>query len=320
MTLLLTDEEVSAVATIEMAIEAMEGAYRLAGDGRVGEPRRYDIELGSGWLRLMAVDAAGLGVFGYKAMNLMPGVGVRYGVYVYDCTTGALLAVADARRITALRTAACSAVAARRLVAPGVRRLAVIGTGAEARTQLLAMQAVRPAGSVAVYSRSAQNRQRFADEMAPLITGVVEPCNSVAEATKGASLIVLATKSETPVLEVNHLDSPVHVNSVGAARLNQRELAPEVFSMADLIVCDSVELVTREAGDAAVARDQGHFDPSAAISLAELLRDDQRRAPGITVFKSVGSALQDLALAVRVVDAARSRGLGTQIDNFPSVK
>ncbi len=321
MTLVLNHGDVCEVATMAMAIEAMEHVYGLAGDGQTGDPRRYDIALTKGWLRLMVIEAQGLGVFGYKAMNLFPGVGVRYAVHLYDGSSGALAAIVDAKQVTALRTAACAAVATDRLAPARVERMAMIGTGAEARTQLLAMDSVRPAATVAVHSRSEANVARFIEEMAPQVAAELTPCTSVEDAVAGAQLVVLATKSDTPVLRADHLRSGVHVNSVGAARLDQRELDSDVFAVVDLTVCDEVELVSREAGDVAQAVVAGTFVPERAMSLAELVRSPvERDDSAITLFKSVGSALQDLALAGRVVEAARAKGLGRELAGFLQTK
>lgn len=321
MTLLLSHDDVDEVVTMAMAIEAMEHAYGLAGDGLTGTPQRYDVALAKGWLRLMVVEAQGLGTFGYKAMNLFPGVGVRYAVHVYDGATGTLQAIVDAKRVTALRTAACAAVATDRLAPARVERLAIIGTGAEARTQVLAMEAVRPATTVTVHSRSADNVRRFVEDMAPQVSAELVPCSSTDEALAEAELVVLATKSETTVLRADQLHPGAHVNSVGAARLDQRELDPDVFAAADITVCDEVELVTREAGDVAEAVAAGTFQAERVLSLADLVRDGvQRDAGSLTLFKSVGSALQDLALACRVVEGARSKGLGLELDAFLQVK
>lgn len=321
MTLLLDHGDVSEVASMAMAIEAMEHAYSLAGEGQAGVPRRYDIPLSKGWLRLMVVEVPGLGVFGYKAMNLHPGEGVRYAVYIYDAATGALDAIVDAKQVTALRTAACAAVATDRLAPAKVQRMALIGTGAEARTQLLAMEAVRTPRTVAVHSRSEANVARFIDEMAPKVTAELSPCVSVDEAVAGAELVVLATKSESSVLRGAHLHPGMHINSVGAARLDQRELASDVFPGVHLTVCDEVDLVSREAGDVSEAVAAGTFAPESAMSLAELVRGGASRGDGqVTLFKSVGSALQDLALAVRIVEAVRAKGLARGVEGFLRTK
>lgn len=321
MTLVLGWEDVSKIASMDLAIEAMEQAYGLAAEGRVSNPHRFDITLQKGWLRLMVVEAEGLGVFGYKAMNLFPGVGVRYAVHLYDITSGQLLAIVDARQITALRTAACSAVATKRLAPPQVRRTAIIGTGAEARSQLLAMEIVRPAQTIGVHSRSDENRDRFIEEMTPLVAGKLENCSSVDEAVYGAELVVLATKSAEMVISADQLGAFVHVNSVGSARLDQHELDPQIFAGASMIVCDSVDLVCREAGDAAAALKQGLFNPDTALSLADLVGNGTAgERSGLTLFKSVGSALQDLALAARVVEAATRDAMGWELGSFPSVK
>lgn len=323
MTLLLKHEDVVALTDMAEATAVMRQVFTMEGEGRTGKPGRFDVPTGRGWLRLMPVVAEGMDAFGFKAMHLTEGVGVRYAIWVYDLGTGELRGILDARVITATRTAATTAVATDLLARPDVSCTAVIGTGQEARTHLESMQLVRPADEIRVFSRSPENRAAFIDEMSPLVDAPLVDCSSVAQATKGADLVMLATKSPDPVLLPEHVEPGVHINSIGAARLNQCEVSPEVFPLVTATVCDSSEHVFTEAGDAAAAMSGGLADDERITNLADLLvgrglgrasRDD------VTLFKSVGTATQDLALASRLLDLAESRGLGTDLGRFPDMK
>lgn len=323
MTLLLRHEDVVELIDMSDAITAMRQVFILEGDGRTGKPERVDVPTGRGWLRLMPVVAEGMDTFGFKAMHLTEGVGVRYAIWVYVLSTGELRGILDARVITATRTAATTAVATDILARPDVTCTAVIGTGQEARTHLQSMELVRPADEIRVYSRSADNRGAFIAEMQSTVKGSLIDCSSVAQATKGAELVVLATKSPEPVLRHEHLEPGMHVNSIGAARVNQFEVSPDVFPLFDTTVCDSSAHVFAEAGDAAAALRDGLADQARIDDLANLVagRARGRQSPDdVTMYKSVGTATQDLALASRLLELAEVRGLGTPLGAFPDMK
>jgi ornithine cyclodeaminase/alanine dehydrogenase-like protein (mu-crystallin family) len=271
----------------------------------------------------MPVAIGGLKTFGFKAMNLTPRVGVRYAIWIYDLTSGELRGILDARLITAMRTAASTAVATDLMARKSIGRMAVIGTGAEARHHLAAMRHVRPARRVSVYSRSSANRAAFIADMAdPTIDELVD-CSSVDEAVTGADPVILATMSPTPMLTGAHLQAGMHVNSIGSARGDQYELTTDAFAQFNSIVCDSATHVFSEAGDAIAARaaDENMF--TSAADLSDVIAG---RAPGrhsdddITLYKSVGLAIQDVALAHAVLVRAEQAGIGTDTGDLLSLK
>lgn len=320
---LLTHEDVASLITMETAVDAVERGFSLEGQGLADRPHRYDVANDKGWLRLMPVVVPGLGAFGFKAMNLAKGVGVRYAIWVYDLADGSLLGILDAKRITQMRTAATTAVATRLMSKDHVERVAIIGTGAEAETHLEAMYLVRPTEKTTVFSRSPENRARFIADMQPRLGCQLVDCQSLEEAVEGSDVVVLATKSSTPVLRKEHLRLGMHVNSIGSARGDQFEVDEGVLGAADVIVCDSRHHVFSEAGDAIAARERGEADADSAVDLAEVVegrvtvRDSD---DDITIFKSVGTAIQDLALATVVLTQAGDRGVGAEIDDFPTLK
>jgi len=323
MTILLSDAEVAGMDGMSLAISAMEHVYGLPAD-QVGTPVRVDVPTGNGWLRVMAASIPGLDVFGYKAMNLAPGIGVRYVVAVYSIPSGELLGIVDARELTTLRTGACAAVATRHLVSAAVDQIAIVGTGVEAKAQLEAMHVLYPAAAVRVHSRQSENRERFRAWAADRLGLDVAACSTLRDAVEGAGVVVLATKSAQPVLTKELVCAGSHVNSVGSARRDQYELAVDAFPMFSPVVCDSPEHVLSEAGDAYDAVQAGAITASTVLSLSQLVRGDYAvvasNAPSL--YKSVGSATQDVALAHSLLTALGSEPgeRGTSLPGFPALK
>ena len=302
------------------AIAAMESAFREEGEGRTTLPPRINMKAGRGWLRVGPVALEGAGWGGFKAMNLAPGHGVRYQVHLYDLESGALCSIMDAQHLTTLRTGATSAVATRRLARPGAGTVALLGSGPEARAQLEAMATAGYVAAARVYSPTAANRETLA--AAFRAGGMrIDAVASAEAAVDGADLVLAAVKSSEPVLLGRWLRPGMHVNSVGTARRDQREIDVETFARSARIVVDTKEGVFGEAGDAYVARDA--VDADAVRNLCELVstgvggRADARE---ITLFKSVGSGIQDIALAAVIYENAKARGLGCDIGAFPYLK
>ena len=226
----------------------------------------------------------------------------------------------DAQHLTTLRTGATSAVATRRLARPGPARVALLGSGPEARAQLDAMDAAGYVECARVYSPTAANRRKLAEEFRG--RGMqIEDVTSVEDAVDGADIVLAAVKSTRTVFFGRWLRPGMHVNSVGTARRDQREIDPETFSRSTPIVVDTREGVFGEAGDAVAAREQ--IAPEKVRELAELVTG---KVPGrtsddqITLFKSVGTGIQDIAIASVIHQRAREKGLGTDIGEFPYLK
>lgn len=321
MVLLLKHEDVLASVTMADAIEAMERAFAEQGEGAVTQPQRLNTRAGKGWLRLGPAVMEQSGWMGFKAMNLTPGLGVRYQVHLYRVDTGELLAIMDAQHLTTLRTGATSAVATRRLAPPEPTTVGLLGSGVEARAQIEAMYALGLAKSVRIYSRTPSNREQLAQELRHDWKIDVQAVPEARQAVEGCGIVVAAVKSSETVLLGEWLGPGMHVNSVGTARPDQREIDPETFRRSAVVVVDTREGVFGEAGDALAARDVITADQ--AYELSELVAG---RAPArtdasqVTLFKSVGTAVQDIGLAACIYERARERGRGTEIEGFPIVK
>ena len=321
MPLLISHDDVRASVTMVDAIEAMEDAFREQAEGQVLQPQRTNIRVGGGFLRVAPAVLQGSGWMGFKAMNLSAGVGVRYVVMLYSISDGALMAILDAQHLTTLRTGATSAVATRRLARRDRTDVAVLGAGAEAWAQLEAMNALGLVRAVRVHSRTPANRERFAHEASQTFDVPAIALATAREAIEGCGIIVGAVKSSETVLYGEWLAQGVHVNSIGTARPDQREIDPITFARSAVVVVDTREGVFSEAGDAIEAK--GIIAPEATHELADLVagRVAGRTSDSqITLFKSVGTAIQDVALAACVFERARARGLGQEIADFPVVK
>jgi ornithine cyclodeaminase/alanine dehydrogenase-like protein (mu-crystallin family) len=320
MALLLTHEEVQSLVTMGAAIECMEAAFREEGEGAVLLPPRINMKAGRGWLRVGPVALEQSGWMGFKAMNLAPGAGVRYQVHLYEIASGALLAIMDAQHLTTLRTGATSAVATRRLARPGPCVVGLLGSGVEARAQLEAMQADGKVACARVFSPTPANREALAQDFRARHGMRITAVESAQAAVAGADLILAAVKSTTPVLLGRWLQAGTHVNSVGTARREQREIDTETFERSARIVVDTKEGVFGEAGDAVAAREGLRVEVHELAQLVTAAVPGRTSAQEITLFKSVGTGIQDIALAALIYQRASERGAGQELGEFPYLK
>ena len=321
MTLLLSHGDVRACIDMTGAIAAMEAGFLEEGEGFAKLPQRINMKAGKGWLRVGPVALERSGWMGFKAMNLAAGRGVRYQVHLYEIESGALLAIMDAQHLTTLRTGATSAVATKRLARPGLADVALLGSGPEAQAQLEAMRALGIVRRARVFSPTAANRERLAAEYRTAHGMDIAAVDSAAAAVDGADIVLAAVKSSQTVLQGAWLRPGTHVNSVGTARPDQREIDVETFTRSHRIVVDTREGVFGEAGDAVAARDA--VASETVTELAALVASGaggRSDADEITLFKSVGTGLQDIGLAAAIYAAARARGVGTDIGEFPYLK
>ena len=321
MVLLLKHDEVMKAVSMDDAIVAMEAGFKEEGEGGALLPQRINMKAGKGWFRVGPVVLQNSGWVGFKAMNLAAGHGLRYQVHLYKIETGELLSIMDAQHLTTLRTGATSAVATRRLWKSGAGIVSLLGSGAEAYAQLDAMRAAGFVKSARVYSPTEANRKRLAETFRKQHGMDIVDAPSAEAAVDGSDIVLAAVKSSTTALEGRWLRPGMHINSVGTARRDQREIDVETFQRSDVIVVDTREGVFSEAGDAYAAREAVSPD-----NVSELSSVVVGAAPGrtgddqITLFKSVGTGIQDIALAAVIYERARERRIGTDIGTFPYLK
>ena len=316
MTLLLGDADIRAVLEWRPAVEALRAAYAEAAD-ETRYPGRL-IARGDGtFLRVLPGVPDRGGLMGTKIIAAAPKAGrVSYLITLFDQATAGLVALLDGNSITGYRTAATSALAAGLLAVPGPLTVGVLGSGFEAVKHLRAIAAIRDVTFARVFSPRAASRERFAGEVADL-GFPVEPAASAAAAVAGATLVICAARShdESPILLGRWLEPGMTVVSIGSTVPEQREVDPETIARAEVIVADVVNEVVRDTGDLIAARAAGTDVCGRIGSLAGLVsgaiagRTDDRQ---VVLYKSVGSAVQDLAVAAMCVRAALDGGLGTQ--------
>ncbi len=317
--------------------DAMRGALAARARGEVFQPLRSVLrpDGAAGLMALMpsyqSGPAAGAG-YGLKAICITPGnpaIGLdsHQGIVLLSAAdTGQPLAVLNASAVTEIRTAAVSAVATSLLARPDADVLAIVGTGVQARAHLAALAATRPLAQVRVAGSSAAKAAAFASDVAPAaldevaVRGIpVVACDSVREAVDGAGIVVTATSSQVPVLRREWLTPGVHINAVGACLPHARELDTATVAEA-AVFADSRESVLAESGDYLLAAADGVIGPDhVRAEIGDLLAGlapgaGRRSGAEITVFESLGLAVEDLAAAFVAYDAARESGTGTWID------
>ena len=324
--LVLTHVEVEALLPMQECIDVMGEALAGLARGEAHQPLRMIVRPpgAAGLIAMMpAYVAVPAPAFGLKAIGVFPG-NVAKGkdahqgsVLLFDGETGELLALMNASAVTAIRTAAVSAVATRLLAREDAGDLALVGASVQARTHLAALPCVRRIRGVRVVSRTGASARAFAKEMAPSHPFPIEAVERVEDAMRGADIVVTATSSPEPVVRREWVAAGAHINAVGASQPSARELDTATVAAASLFV-DRRESTLSEAGDYLVPAREGAIGPGhIRAELGELLIGAHagRTSPGeITLFKSLGLAVEDLAAAAHVYRNARDRNVGAWID------
>jgi ornithine cyclodeaminase len=326
---ILDHDAVRRAYPMERAIPLMADAMRGYSSGRVTQPLRTILRPASDPALLgtmpchIAGEDGGPSGFGVKAMVLKPdnparGLELHLGVVlVFDPDTGSPLALMNASAVTAVRTAAVSAVATRELAREDAGDLAILGSGVQARSHLEAMALVRPVRRLRIWSRTPEHAAAFRDWAATRVDGPVEVAESVSAAVRDADLICTTTATREPLLDAAHLAPGAHVNAVGASFVDCRELTSQAVARARVFV-DSRESALSESGDLRAPREEGLIGPDhIRAELGEVLLGtaEGRTAPDeITLYKSLGLAAQDVVSGFDIARAAAELGLGVHAD------
>ncbi len=324
-TLVLSHDEVVATLPPAECADAMEKVLEARARGEAYMPLRSVMAApgAAGFLGLMPAWRGGEhAVFSLKAVCVMPGNPARgldahQGlVALFDGETGVPTAILDGSAVTAIRTAAVTAVATRALAREDARVLGILGAGVQARTHLDALVLVRQLQSARVYAPTEAHARALADERADGDIPVAVAA-SAEEAVRGADVVLVATSSREPVLRREWLAAGAHVNAVGASQPSAREI--DVETVADsALFCDSRESLRNEAGEYLLAVEQGAISGQEHVpaELGEVLagsRPGRQNDTELTLFRSLGLAVEDLAAAELAVANARALGLGTEV-------
>jgi ornithine cyclodeaminase len=325
MAIVLTESDVRELLTMEALIGAMEEA--LAGFSRrqVQQPLRSVLKINEqpSFFGVMPAFVPSIPALGTKLVTLFPANTERglpthlATIALFDPETGALIAMLDGRYITEARTAAVSAVSVKHLARADAAVLAIVGSGVQARSHLEAIAAVRPLRDVRVWSRSQERREGFAREMQKHTAAAISATASARAAVADADIVVLVTASHQPVVRSEWIADGTHICAVGACRPDQREMENKLVARGRLFV-DSREGALSEAGDVVLAIEDGVIDAShvagelgAVVSKEITGRRDHRE---VTIFKSLGMAVEDVAAAHLAYTRAQRTGTAVALD------
>jgi len=319
--LYLSQTDVKAAIGMAEAIEIMAGAFRELSADRVTTAQRTHLQTAdeTGHFLTMPVYAPQQGQFAVKSVTVFPTNSSRQMptihamVLLFDGKTGHPLALMDGESVTTLRTGAASGLATRLLANNEATVAAIIGAGAQAATQLEAMAAVRPISKCLVFNRTKSKGEAFAKTMAERLGLQVSSVDS-ADALSQADILCTATSGKTPCFGARHLKAGVHINAVGSFRPDMQEVPGDVVASAKLVV-DQRKACLEEAGDVIIPIGKGQItadhiraELGELVDTPELGRQNRQE---VTMFKSVGHGIQDLAVASHVYRKALELGLGT---------
>ena len=323
--LIANQAHVTALLPMADCIEVMEAALKMLARGEALLPLRTMLLLpnGSDLMGLMPAYLSGIQALGVKVIAAFPrNVGTEYDshqgvVLLFDGEHGLLRAIVDGTAITAIRTAAVSGVATRLLACPGAGDLALIGAGTQASTHLAAMRSVRRVRRVRVFSLPLDGAQQFAERESKRHGLPVEVMATAQEAVTGADLICTVSSAPEPVVRGEWLAPGAHINAVGAFSPTTRELDTAAVVKARLFV-DRREATLKEAGEFLIPQQEGAIDEKHIVGeVGEVLLGNvpgRRSAEDVTLFKSLGIAIEDLAAANHVYKKAQETGMGTWVE------
>lgn len=315
-TIVLTNNDVVKVFDWQAAIEALELAY-LSEEKEAGFPPR-SMARGEGvWLRTLSGAFADGSMMGSKQISAsIKGRKATYPISLFDQASSQLLCLMDAQSITGFRTAATSALALKHILEGSIGKIGVIGSGYEAKTHIRAIAAMVPIEQVVVYSPRAESRQKFIDELSDLDISI-SAAISVEEAVSGADVVLCAARSrdESPTLKGEWLQPGMTIISIGSTLPEQREVDEMVIQKATLIVADMPEEVIHDTGDMLLAQKAGVEFSNKMVSLSSLIQKKVCRnsTSDIVLYKSVGAAIQDLAVAKMCYLSAVNQNLGISL-------
>jgi ornithine cyclodeaminase len=317
--LILSASEVRAVLDMPSCIEAMRGALLGLHRGELSMPLRSLVRPpGSALLGLMPAHRGGeRPLFSLKEIVFAPansarGLDTHQGaVLLHDGADGRIVAILNASAITEIRTAAVSGLASTILARRNTRRIAILGSGVQGRSHAVAMRAVFPGAELRIWSPSLPHAEALAREVG------ADAVRSIRDALNGADVACTCTAAREPIVALSMLSEGAHVNAIGSSMPSARELESEVVAAASLFV-DRRESTVNESGDYLRAVEERGIGPGhIRAEIGELLAGEHpgRTSEGeLTLFKSLGLAVEDLAAAELAVAKARQRGVGTELE------
>jgi ornithine cyclodeaminase/alanine dehydrogenase-like protein (mu-crystallin family) len=304
VTIYLNEQHAADFVDMPSAVAAVRAAFRAQARGEAVNIPRTRLALGERRLNLMAGGARAPDRYALKSYGSS-----TYHILLYSAGEG-LLAVMEANLLGQVRTGAASAVATAAMARPDAGKVGLIGAGRQARTQILALQSVGRVTEVAVFARNRTKQAAFCEQLGSELALPVRAAGSAEEAVSGADIVVTATNSSTPVVKSEWLSPGTHVNAMGANAPSRRELDPQIVLRAAMVVTDDIEQAKAEAAEFIDLARAGRLDWNDLIPLHRVVGSPgfRRDHDAITLFKSLGVGLEDLAIASLLYDRAAASG------------
>ena len=313
--LYLTEQDVTNLLTMPDALAAVETAFQAQATGDATNESRRRVRANNAILMTMSGAIASLNVFGLKAYTVAQGK-ARFHVSLYDTTTGELLALIEADKLGQMRTGAASGIATKYLARDDAKTVGIYGTGWQAQSQLAAVCAVRTIESVKVYSRSEEKRHNFSATMSRElgiadIMPVTEP-----EMAADADILITITSSREPVLKGAWIQAGTHINAAGGNSILRSEVDDEVIKRANFIAVDSKDQARLEAGELVFPVEKGLLNWEHVQEVCHVVNgamQGRRNPDDITLFKSLGLAIEDVATAALLYRKAIEQKIGKEL-------
>jgi len=313
-TLYIKEEDVERLVSVPEVISILDTAFRDQAAGRAWTNPRNRLRLPGATLHMMA--AAIPGYFGYKAYTVTAGK-AQFLFFLYSAETTDLLSIMEADALGQIRTGAASGLATRILSRPDARHATLFGAGWQAQSQLLAIDAVRDLKRVSIVNRKAERRESFIRTMQSRVKAELVGASSAEEAVRSSDIVTTITSSREPVLKGEWLQPGVHINAAGGNLLLRRELDDECVLRSNRLVVDSIEQSKIEAGEFLGAIEAGRRHWEDFVELRDLvagLKPGRTSPSDITLFKSGGVGLEDVAIGKLVYERALEQKAGKTLD------
>lgn len=311
--LYLTEDDVTKLLTMPIAISAVEAAFQGLAEGTAQNIPRRRASGGSSLLHSMSAAAEYLGYAGWK-QYVTSRAGARFLFGMHELSSGKLVGLFEADRLGQQRTGAVTGVALKHLTKCDFSSLALFGAGWQAQSQLEAAAAVLPhLTDIRVFARDAENCENFCKKMATRLSLPIRRAASSADAVRGAEVIITATSAKEPVFASDEADNARFVAAMGSNWPQKAEIEAALIARAQQIVCDDVAACELEAGDLIKAAGGGRFSWGFSENLWERIARP-RPVEGLIIFKSVGLAIEDLAVAAAILPMAKQRGIGQDLE------
>jgi ornithine cyclodeaminase/alanine dehydrogenase-like protein (mu-crystallin family) len=307
MAIYLSDEDVQQLLTVPECIDVLDDLFRQEAEGKVQNISRVRARHGNASTTLMGGSVLGSEAYGIRHSSL---------TLLYNTESGRLDAALQPSALAWIRTGAASGLATKYMARPESSVVGIIGSGRQAVTQLQAVCAVRPIERVKAYSRSAENRERFAAEMQASLGIEVTPVESSQECVQGSDILITITNAREPVFDGNLLEPGMHINAAGANNDTRQELDATTIRRADVIAVDNLEQARLECGELIAAAAGGTFQWERAIPFHAVVSGKVSGRPdgrSVTLFESMGIGIEDIAASAYVLRKAREQGLGQEL-------